>query len=522
MRRARLLRLASLCIIGAAADAVAAPPCGRPCGDDAACLLRVARCHLDRGEPRAAIELLRARRPASEEAALLLARAYLAEGNGFWALRVVHQHLDVHPRACEARSVAAWLHLRNADLRRARALLDEADCPGDAPPLAGRWQLMRGLLSQAEGNVPAAAALFGGARRSAALYAEDAALLDELHASLDPGWLPPLALRAELSFGWTSNGLMSSPTDPGQTGQIGRTPVSGLDLWGRLVPPWGRRLRLSLEGGVRGLGMTDAQARDLSYVSLLARPGLLVGAAPPRLLVAYAGEFLLLAGGDPYGGGPRWFYESHRGELELELPRGVTLFGGAGRVRFRELPRTRTEADAGVGLGRQLGRVAFLGVVSGRVHRAEVPGFDLYGASLLAAATAALPRQLTARGTLVLAFDEYPTSRDYFGVGRDRRDLMVRLSAAVFSPPWRRVFLGVAYEPAVRSSTVDYYGYVDHRLLVKLRWNLEADPWGPSALAPAGHVALWGAGAAAGLGADRIQDLLRQEDAARRGSACVQ
>jgi hypothetical protein len=508
----------------ATAAAGAPPVCGRPCAGDVACVVAVARCHLDAGQPRAAIELLRPRRGANaaEGVTLLLARAYLADDNRFWALRVLHEDLALHPEHCETRAVTAWVHLQSADLERARELLEEPGCAGAPSPLRVRWQLLGGLRAQAGGDRTAALAAYGSARRAARLYAEDRVLLEELRATVDPGWETPLTVRLEAGLGWTSNGLQSSPTDPGRTGLSGRTPMAVVDLAVRLVPPVARRVRPSLEANVRGLGLLDAQARDLSYLNLLARPGVLLGGTAPRLLLAYAGQWLLLAGSDVHGGPPRWFYESHRAEAELELPRGFLLFGGAGEARFRERARSRAEADLGVGVQQSLGRVALLGALSGRVHRAEVPAYDLWGASLLAAATVPLPRGFSARGTLVLGLDAYARSRDYYGVGRDRRDLSARLGAVLFSPPWRRLALGVAYEPGVRSSTVDAYAYVDHRVLMKLRWYLEADPWAPALVTPPGHVGVWGTAQTGGLGTDRIQDLLRQEDAARRGSSCVQ
>jgi hypothetical protein len=500
------------------------PPCPGACGEDVACVVAAARCHLDAGQPRAAIELLRPRRgpQAPEVLTLLLARAYLADDNRFWALRVLHEAVALHPARCETRAVLAWLHLQEADLERTREALADPLCPGTIPPHRARFRLLEGLVARAVGDRPAAAAALADARRSAPLFAEDHALLEDLRDTLAPGWIPPLSLRAELVAGWTSNGLQSSPTDPGAAGQAASTPLFGLDLFARLVPPVSTTVRPAVEAQAKGLALVDAHVRELSYVSLLVRPGLLVGRAPPRLLLAYSGQWLLLAGSDVHGGPPRWFYESHRAEAELELPRGVTLFGGGGKTRFRERARSRAEGDLGVGLQRSLGRVALLGALSGRVHRAEVPGYDLWGGSLLAAATAPLGRGFQARGSLVLGLDAYTRSREYFGVGRDRRDLAARFSAGVFAPPWRRLAVGVAYEPAVRSSTVDAYAYTDHRLLVKLRWQLDADPWAPATVAPDGHVSFWGRTAATGLAADRIQDLLRQEDAARRGSSCVQ
>ena len=66
------------------------------------------------------------------------------------------------------------------------------------------------------------------------------------------------------------------------------------------------------------------------------RPGVIFGDTYVRALVAYRGEGLLLEGGDKYEDGPLWFYEAHRGELEIEFTKELTLFGGSGRRIFRE------------------------------------------------------------------------------------------------------------------------------------------------------------------------------------------
>jgi hypothetical protein len=61
-------------------------------------------------------------------------------------------------------------------------------------------------------------------------------------------------------------------------------------------------------------------------------------------------------------------------------------------------------------------------------------------------------------------------------------------------------------------------------LLAALRWDVTLDPWAPRVIAPGDHVALeYGLDSAAGAGADeeRIQDLLRQDEAARRSSSCA-
>jgi len=323
--------------------------------------------------------------------------------------------------------------------------------------------------------------------------------------------------------------LQSSPVDPGKGSVSGRTPLMGTEVALRLMPAWGPEggkglwLRPSLEAGLKWIGFLDDDVEEMSYMSFSLRPGILVGALPPRVLVAYGGQSLLLPQGkDPYGGPPRWFMETHRAEIEVELPAGVTVFGGSGKSFFREQARSRTEADLGAGLQQSVGHVRLLGAISSRLHRAKNPGYNLVGGTALGAVTAPLGRGVSVRGSFVVGGDFYTRSRDYFGSAKDRQDLLVKLGLGVFAPPWHGVTFGLTYEPAFRMSTVDFYDYQDHRVLFRMRFVLEADPTAPRRIVPTDHVSFWEGAAQGGALAERVQDLLRQEDAARRGSSCVQ
>ena len=88
---------------------------------------------------------------------------------------------------------------------------------------------------------------------------------------------------------------------------------------------------------------------------------------------------------------------------------------------------------------------------------------------------------------------------------------------------------GMRYELAWRNSTADLsvgldnYDYTEHRAVIGLRWAWGGDPWLPRAMRPSDHVALdYGVEEGTGSGdEERIRDILRQDEAARRGSSCV-
>jgi hypothetical protein len=270
------------------------------------------------------------------------------------------------------------------------------------------------------------------------------------------------------------------------------------------------------------MGYTAAAGRDFSYLMLGARPGVLLGRGNRRVLLAYHYESLLLAGGDPFQKGPFWFYDSHRGELEIEVFSGLTVFGGVGKRNFRETGRSRLEADGGIGGAFEVGsRLHLLGALSGRFHDAKNDAYDLRGASLLIAADVRLPRRWSMRAGFLGSYDVYPRWDGYLDMlVRERQDRLLKLSVSAFIPPLRdQVRLGFSYEFSDRDSTAQPFAYTDHRLLAKLIWTFTADPWLPAAVAPSDHVAL-DYGLHSRELTERVQDLLRQDEAVQRSSSC--
>jgi hypothetical protein len=129
------------------------------------------------------------------------------------------------------------------------------------------------------------------------------------------------------------------------------------------------------------------------------------------------------------------------------------------------------------------------------------------------------------------SWDLYPNSggeegRLVFGTTDRRRDLLARLTAGLWAPPWHGLRAGVEGQLTRQDSTADEtpgydFSYDEARLMVVLRWSFAGDPWGPRVVRDADHVPLpWGFEAEAGRDEERILDLLRQDEELRRGSSC--
>ena len=543
------LLVAVALLLGADAQARPSAPdqaCRTRC-QDARCLASAGRCLLESGQPRKARDLLKRARelhPGRGELDLLLARAYWVMGNRVWARRVLLQARGRRPGDCQVRSWLIWLHLQQAELEQAEVLLGENGCPPQGA-MKGRWLLLRATLARHGRDRREARKNVERARELGQLFEDDQELLEHLTAYAMPRRPPPISLRLDLGGGYSSNGLMSNPVAVASLGETASTgsPVMSMDLLAMLNPPWGWRVRPVLELGVRSLlllgqsavaGHSQVTPFDYSFLSLHLRPGLALG----QLKLFYAGQLFMLTGDDKYTEGPRWFYETHRGELEWEPRPWLTFWAGAGHSSFREQVRARTELDGGVGLGGSVWRLRLLGAVSLRKHWARqhqvhdtgttAHAYSLWGASLLGSAT--LPTTyLSLRARFVVSLDLHHDSAGYFKdrqgdpVPEHRRDLLIKGASELWSPGWHGLRLGLTYEASHRRSTVDAYEYVDHRGLLRLRWRLSADPWIPGrVVAGPGHVKLPpGTARADHLEDDRIQDLLRQEDAARRGSSCL-
>lgn len=475
-----------------------------------------ARLRIEAGEPREAIRLLKAVAPRTPEATLLLARAYLDDGNDFWALRTLLER----PGDPAAGLWAAFVHLQQGALDDAETILRDAELP-EGSALAARRELLLALLASSREEPAEARRNLEHAATAAEMYPEDLKALRRLRTAVDPGHRPALSGRLELVTGFTSNGMAGSPVDPAKQEEGEASGVGQLGASLRFSPDLHTRIRPGVELELRSLGLSREEARELSYLQLSARPGLSLG----PWFAGYRFELLGIAGEDRYSDGPHVFSHAHRGEVEaLFAGTGLTAFAGAGRRIFRERARERTEADGGLGLGfRPLAGVDALAALTVRWHEARAPQWNLRGGSALLSADVSLSESLSLRAGLVLSRDEYPDSRGAFADGAPvREDTLVRPSATAWLAAADGLRVGVGYEPSWRWSTVDGYAYADHRVLVRALWTFTAEPGDPAASAPAAHVPLaWGLEAGEGL-QERISELLRQDEAIRRGSSCLE
>jgi len=448
------------------------------------------------------------------------ALSYLDADNRLWAAKVLLERLEAAPQDLETRTWAVWVLMQDGDIERARYLLDRAEPPDDGP-LRGRVELLEAALAHLEQDADAAVEelreLIGGDHD---LFAEDQRLFDDLRADVlgNPG--NPLSARVLFDAGYTSNAIQSAPQDVGASLEGAGAGVMGLDLVLRAEPWTSPRLRPVAE--VRGRGFTplSAQAASLGFVALGGRAGAEVGRSDAvRLRLLYSYEQLGIRDRG-------WFMVAHRGELEADLVAGLQLFFGVGRRVYEHLPRTRTELDGGVALVAALSSGwNITGIVAGRVQQARHEAFHDRGLTVLLRVRMPLPRGAMVKARALASFDTYPYSSDYYE-GQVRRDGMIKVEVGPWTPPlwgWR---LGATYALAHRTSTVDSprdsFTYTDHRFLAQLRWQGAFDPTRPRrARGGDDHIPLPYGVQDEDAGLDRVQDLLRQEDSARRGSQCV-
>lgn len=514
----------SVCLVSLAR----ASECDRHCDGDISCSLDVAACYTEQGRPRDSIELLKplfTAHPGDTGLATALSGAYLADGNSFWALRTLMIAHEIVPNDCLVRSWIAWVHITQGDFDLAREKLAEPGCPR-APAEVSRWRLLEGFMAKSEEDAESAKRALDEVDEAGTVFSSDKALWSYLDEFYDPNRPDALEWSVELSGGYTSNARAGSPTDPdieGAPSALGRA-----DIYVRFAPPLPWLVRPAVDGGIKLHGITDPGSRNLSYMELSVRPGVVVGKDSLTVFVGYKPDLLLLA-----QEGKRIFYEGHRAEIEVEFSR-LTLFTGGGRRIFAEGGRTRLELDGGLGTWFTPGqRTRLLFALSGRAQDATGDSYDLLGASALGVGRVALGAGIDLRISAILGYDSYLNSGGErgilaHGIDDERRDWTAKLTGGLWGPSWSGVRLGLGYEFATRSSNAQTesqdYSYMEHRVLAKLKWQAGFDPRTPSIEESVEPMPLdYGVGPAKKGGGDeeRIQDLMRQDEAARRGSSCV-
>ena len=74
--------------------------------------------------------------PDHERLRHALSLAHLADGNEFWALKVLKEFEQEHPPACNTRAFQAWILIKQANFEAAQQVLDLGGC--DTPPTQAR------------------------------------------------------------------------------------------------------------------------------------------------------------------------------------------------------------------------------------------------------------------------------------------------------------------------------------------------------------------------------------------------
>jgi Flp pilus assembly protein TadD len=409
-----------------------------PRGEEARALAAGAEAR-ERGDAAGAVAVLKAAwddQPDSAAITVALAMAYLAADNPTWAARVLGEHLDYHPEDCDPRFLLAWVHLTAGMPDLAREVLDARRCDG-APELRAREQLLRAYLSHVEGNDDDARRRLERVRRSPRIFAEDRELLAQLTRDLEPARAEPIARgSAELGVGYSSNGLAGSPADLAAP-ETAASALLVVDARLRVAARRPTAARPWVEAGLRTQELAATAAQDLSFRTGTVRAGVLLPAGATEVLLALASDATELAGGDRYDDGPLWFSEAHRAEIELGLGDSLVLFAGGGRRWFRELGRTRTEAEASLGWATSgpFG-IRAIGGFSARAHDAQNDAYDLIGASGVSQVWVPIALGLELAATYAVSVDAYPRSADAFAGARgsERRDALIRTGLGAWWP----------------------------------------------------------------------------------------
>ncbi|MFC1890329.1 tetratricopeptide repeat protein [Thermodesulfobacteriota bacterium] len=494
------------------------------CDEEAVEHFEQARTLLAAGETREAIDLLKsalAVNPDSGSLIRLLASAYLGQGNEFWALKTLNGHA-VRTGDHETLTWIAWIHLNNGKLEETQEAFNAAE--GEmSDPEACRMHLLRAmLLKVGQQNLEALEEL-EKARRRESMFVEDCAVMSHLEGTIDPGRIPPLSFKAALGLGWKSNVPQSSIVEESKEEA---SALIELENEGRLVVPTYRAFRPVLEYRLLLRYYPANDVWKLSFGEIGGRAGIILGYTHPRVGLYYANTNLLLARYKDCDDYPQLYYETHRGEFELEATDWLFVFGGAGRKIFREQDRTRTEADIGMAVMKSLSdRISLTGVLAGRIHDAQIKAYDLRGTSAMIFFRIPVSKDGFTRLSGTASFDDYHSSdssscRDF--EYKRRRDLMLRWKGAYWSPAWKGLRVGLSYQYTNRDSSINSFSFEDHEVLLRIFWRGDFDPWRPEHTRSDLHVGLDYGLQRTLAPEERIQDLIRQEDMVRRCNSCVE
>jgi hypothetical protein len=467
---------------------------------------------------------LREQHPDRQAPILLLASAYHADDNSYWAMNVLYEWYNAHPGDCEVLSFIIWEQIQAANVDGARELMARSDCPNDNNTKS-RWHLIDAYLNTIDEKQPDVSRSLDRA------WPEDVVLWETLWEQDAPGRRSPLDIYSSLEAGYTSNAQAGSPLESSE--EKTQSIAGRLEIQTRFTMPTGTSILPVLGVTGRFNGLTASEVHKFSYIDLAYSPGLLIG-RNTTLQVSYKGNLMLMA-----WPGKEVFHETHRLEMELTSPSGLLLFAGAGRRIYNESGRTRWEVDGGFGQSLMLNSfTTLLFGLNGRYYDAIGDPYDQAGAGLLAAAHFKLPHEMAMRSGVSESMDFFFHSGgerggDAYGLKDEkRRDITMRHFDEIWLWPFGNIKLGLRYEFNVRDSRADKahnannYDYNEHRIMLKITWSQQINPFAPRATDAENHVPLdYGlskAQAGQDINSREIADMLRADEAARAASSCVE
>ena len=521
MRRiAAALLLVPLAAVGA--PAAGPDSCGLDIVAEAAAVDRA----LARQEPGVAVSLAEtalARCPGEPVLVRLAARAHAAVGNSGALRELLRRHLERHPTDCESWSHLAWAELVANNPAEAWQAILAPGCPS-TPEERSRWALLETLAHRHQANPEAAREALRRLGDRAPLWAEDDRARAYLERQVDPYWSWPWRTSVELGLGGTTEAFAGYPTDLTTSGA--KSAIARLVLSSVLRAPMSGRVTPFLEAAVRGHGIQDQLARELSFLELGGRAGAEIRLGRTLFGLALRREVLHLDQTTSR------FSEAWRGELDVQTAAGLVVFAGGGRREFFDSWRTRTEWDGGVASAFRLGRQPVTFAFSGRLYEAERAPYDQRGATLTLVSRLPIGETWLLRASVQGSWDDYPHSRTWesiiaFGSDKGRRDTTMRLSLGTWRLLRRGLQAALTYEYGQRWSSIEngYQGsfsYREHRALATLRLDLSGNPW-RRGRTTGDHVPIdWGLDSGAGpLGGETVRDLVRQSDDLRPDCGCT-
>ncbi len=503
--------------------------CLKDCLGEITCIQKVATCFIDNNDTQKAKKYLKdlvRKYPNKPELARLLSTVYIKENNPFWAEKALQNSLDRQKNDCITRSWLTWLYLNQGYLDLAEEMLAEPGCPVlDSEKT--RWTLLQAYLAGLRENQNQQIKTLERMTLYHRILPEDKSFYKYLKRQSNPGWHEPLILKIKMDTGYTSNVTAQASTiKPDLEGEKSSTFMKA-NLYGQLIWPNNRTIRPAIDLNLKGRLLNELDSDDHghkdNYLDVMVRPGFYVRNSLPRLFAGFRWDLFLLNIEDQYQKPPTIYHESYRGEVALETALGISFFAGGGKRFFRQDGRSRWEVDGGIGFsGRTTPRWRLLSALTARHLVARDEQYNKSGGSLLFVNRLDLGWDFSARLGLTMSYDHYPNSP----TSKGGRDFFIKPSIIIWSPEYKNARIGGYYEFSRRESTAEVsFSFTEHLGGIQIAWHFSMDPWAPRSFKPANHIPLpYGSitdDRGIGTEEERIQDLLRQDEASRQGSSCV-